>query len=371
MNIKTDCKNFIGDKPCVYHKETGVICDVCDKYLPIKERILIIKLDAVGDVLRTTSILPILKRQSPDSQITWITEQASLPLFINNPYVDRVFPVERAPLVLQTDIFNKIINLDASQTSSRIALMANGGIKIGFIYNHSLGATLPITPEAVDWFEMGLNDTLKKENKKTYQETMLEICKLPHNVVHEPILNLTEEEINNANRLSLVWGLKNRKVIGVNVGCGSRWEKKQWNRNKYSELINKLMAEGFKVLLFGGVQEAGLMRTILSSCKTGVINTGYDNSLRDFCSIINLCDLLVTGDTLGMHIATALKKKVVVLIGPTSSAELELYGRGAKVLGDVPCVGCYKQSCDVKPSCMDTIKVDVVFDCVKRNMLNV
>ena len=48
-------------RPCDPHKKDGVKCDSCPYYKPINFKILIIKLDAVGDVLRTTSILMPLK----------------------------------------------------------------------------------------------------------------------------------------------------------------------------------------------------------------------------------------------------------------------------------------------------------------------
>ena len=64
--LKTDCRNFYGNQPCDYHKKLGIKCDNCNFYAPIGFKILIIKLDAVGDVLRTTSILPPLKHKYPD-----------------------------------------------------------------------------------------------------------------------------------------------------------------------------------------------------------------------------------------------------------------------------------------------------------------
>ena len=52
------CRYFLGDRPCKWHKKEGVSC-VCRYFTPVQENILIIKLDAVGDVLRTTCLLPI------------------------------------------------------------------------------------------------------------------------------------------------------------------------------------------------------------------------------------------------------------------------------------------------------------------------
>ena len=51
-----------------------------------------------------------------------------------------------------------------------------------------------------------------------------------------------------------------------------------------------------------------------------VIDAGCDNSLMDFAALIGLCDILVTSDSLALHIGVALKKYVVTLFGPTSWA---------------------------------------------------
>ena len=76
---------------------------------------------------------------------------------------------------------------------------------------------------------------------------------------------------------------------------------------------------------------------------------------------------MVTGDTLGMHVATALGKKIVALFGPTSSAEIELYGQGVKIVPQsMSCLCCYLSDCDVRPACMQRIQVDRVFGEVAR-----
>mgnify|MGYP002392011113 CR=1 FL=1 len=51
-----------------------------------------------------------------------------------------------------------------------------------------------------------------------------------------------------------------------------------------------------------------------------------------FAAIVNECDLVITCDTFALHIATAMGKKLIVLVGPTSSAELYLYEKGVKLI---------------------------------------
>src|SRR6185437_12181624 len=87
--IAWDCRFFVGDRPCVWHKRDGLRC-TCDRYDRIEERVLIIKLDAMGDVLRTTALLPPIRESHPHAGITWITRRESVPLLERNPYVTEV-----------------------------------------------------------------------------------------------------------------------------------------------------------------------------------------------------------------------------------------------------------------------------------------
>ena len=69
MVIHDDCRLYKGDLPCKPHKQTGVHCNGCPHYDPLKERILIIKLGAIGDVIRTTPILHRLKKEFPNDPV--------------------------------------------------------------------------------------------------------------------------------------------------------------------------------------------------------------------------------------------------------------------------------------------------------------
>ena len=76
----------------------------------------------------------------------------------------------------------------------------------------------------------------------------------------------------------------------------------------------------------------------------------------------------MTGDTLAMHAALGLGRKVVALFGPTSSVEIETYGRGKKITASLECVCCYLAECRKKPNYMEMIKPREVFDAVAAIM---
>ena len=83
-----DCRHFSGEKPCAPHKSEGVVCRDCPRYDPVTERILIVKLDAAGDVLRTTCILPAFRRHFPKASLWWVTDPFSRPLLSGHPDLD-------------------------------------------------------------------------------------------------------------------------------------------------------------------------------------------------------------------------------------------------------------------------------------------
>src|SRR5262245_22355044 len=87
--ISFDCRFFLGDRPCIWHKSIGALCP-CDHYQRVEERLLIIKLDAMGDVLRTTALLPPLVEAHPQASITWITRSDARPLLERNPYIAEI-----------------------------------------------------------------------------------------------------------------------------------------------------------------------------------------------------------------------------------------------------------------------------------------
>ncbi|WP_337872076.1 glycosyltransferase family 9 protein [Ignavibacterium sp.] len=367
MILKTDCIHFPGDRPCWPNKQFGKICDNCEYYKALKEKILIIKFDAIGDVLRTTSILPAVKRKYRESHITWLTKSNTTDIFIGNEFVDEVLSVENTftlPKLLSQN-FDLILHPDASPVSAAYANIITAKEKLGFTLDEK-GKVIPINEEAIEWFEMGAFDQLKKANTKTYQQIIHSILKLEH-CKDEILLKLGESEKQFRNKFYADNKLNRYKyLIGINTGGSRRWKYKKWRLDGFKDVIQELEKyPGVGVLLFGGEIESDLINELKSFSKN-VINTGTKNSLREFFALIDLVDLLITGDTLALHAATALKKKVICLFGPTSSAEIENYGRIIKVIPDMDCLVCYKQDCDFVPNCMEKITSEMVIEKIKN-----
>lgn len=367
QEIAFDCRYFLGDRPCIWHKREGALC-TCDHYQQIKEQVLIIKLDAMGDVLRTTALLPPLAEVHPHAAITWITRAESRPLLENNPYLTEVIAYGPDALVhLQSRSFDRVINLDAGKISAGLATAARGRQKDGYLLNES-GQVVPTNSAARAWLETGLFDDIKRRNTRTYQSIMAEILGLSGRP-HHYVLQLTESEQARARDHFRRMGIKgDQPVVGLNTGAGGRWALKKWREEGFRELIERLQEQGVQVLLLGGKAEQACNERLRASVRGNVFDAGGDNDLRQFAALTKQCQVIVTGDTLAMHVALALGRRVVVLFGPTSAAEIEVYGLGEKIQPKMECLVCYKEACDFVPNCMDLISVDMVQQAVQRQL---
>ena len=55
---------------------------------------------------------------------------------------------------------------------------------------------------------------------------------------------------------------------------------------------------------------------------------------------------------------------VVALFGPTCQQEIDLFGRGIKIVSSHDCVPCYRRNCEKNPSCMDVIPAEKIMAAV-------
>ncbi len=366
--IKTDCKFYEGSKPCKPHKLDGRECENCEDYSRAAFRILIVKLDALGDVLRTTSLLPNLHEKYPNASVTWVTRQNAQSVLKSNPYIDRVLTVNGNYLeFILNEEFDAGICLDSDSLSASILTLAKCSEKYGFVSGNN-GKPLPVNKEAEYWWLMGVNDKLKRENRKTYQEIIHGICLTPYRkfppVINKSIVNNDlMRNFRAANKLE-----NSKKIIGINTGGGNRWEWKKWIPEYYIELIKNIKdtLPGTDIILYGGPDEVEFNRIIMAVAGERAADAGCNNSLEDFITLVSICDIFVTPDSLGFHIATGLEKNVIVLVGPTSPWELETYGRGEVICPDMDCIACYLNKCDKKPNCMMNIRPDAVMGAIKK-----
>lgn len=313
-------------------------------------KILIIKTGAAGDVVRTSFIAQALKDKyrKNDPKIFWIISKEALPLLKNNPYIDQIF-IEENKNKLKKINFDLVVNLEETKALTQFTSSLNAKKLIGFIYKNK---KIISTPTAKEWFNMSAlgkkpqNDLLKKKNKKTHRQIISEIVEIKDYKKYEPFFRLTQEQRKQAQDFSRKYSLsKTDFIIGINTGSADRWPK-HLSIKKTSQLIDQLYKKfNAKILLFGGPNEIKRNQEILKLTNSPVIFTGCGNNLIEFPALISVCSLFITSDSLGLHIALALKRKTICLVGPTSSAELGMYQLGEKIISKSRCICCYKENC--------------------------
>ncbi len=369
--IHTDCRYYKGAMPCQFHKRDGRLCEGCKDYDQITFRILIVKLAAVGDVLRTTSILPALKKKYEGAEITWVTKASAAPLLKDNPYIDRVFVTEGNYIeYLRNEKFDLGICLDADPHSATIHSIAECKERLGFVADDA-GRVKPVDERAHEWWLMGLNDEKKKANRRTYQEIMYEICGLdlptapPQMAMNGSTEQFAKDFLEKNNSLK-----KFKKILGINTGGGGRWQYKKWTFEGYVgfiELMKKHHPE-VGIVIAGGPEEIELNQRIMQTVGDKVVDAGCNNSLGEFAAVINTFDVLLTSDSLGMHMGVALSKPTVVLVGPTSPWELDVFGKGDVLYSDINCLVCYLSRCDKAVTCMNTLSPEYVLSKVEKHL---
>jgi len=361
---RLDCRYFLGDRPCRFKR----VCEGCAEYSPMGKRFLIVKLGAIGDVLRTTPLLAGLKRAYPQSHITWVVDKESLPLLKHNPLIDRLLPFDFASLLpLELETFDLILGLEKEPRGAALVSKIKATEKRGFGLAEN-GNVFPLNPASEYAFLLGLSDELKfHRNEKTYPELIFEIAEMKYRG-EEYLLALGEEDLAFAARFAgKARFRKGETIIGLNTGAGEVFANKAWTVEGYIKLVRALKKRPkTRLLLLGGPREKDRNRKILRQVGGAVIDGGCENTLGQFAGLVNLCDLVVTGDTTALHLAVGLRKKVAALFGPTCAQEIELYGRGEKIVSLLSCAPCYRRSCSRSPNCMEAISVEEVLRTINR-----
>lgn len=349
--LKTDCRFFRGDIPCKPHKQFGVHCvneggSVCPHYDQVKTQILIIKLGAVGDVIRTTPLLHKLKTAFPSAKIWWLTLTPEiLPSVVDEP-LD--FSLKNI-VSLRSLHFDLLYNLDKDREACAIAEQLSATTKRGFRLKD--GVISAVDAAAEGKYVTGIFDDISKANEKSYLEEVFEICGFTFGgeryILDPPAANARSWKIN-----------KRKGVVGLNTGCGGRWTSRLWDDQNWITLARTLKKKGYEVVLLGGEQEHKKNQKLARASRAKYFGHFH---LQRFIDLVHQCDLVVTGVTMAMHITIGLGKKIVLFNNIFNKHEFELYGLGTIIEPDKPC-RCYYQPTCTNPEyrCMKYLPVERV-----------
>lgn len=342
------------------------------------QRILVVKMSSIGDVVHSLPLLDALKQRFPSSFIGWVVDRRCKDILENNPLIDRLFifererwggrkkavttPFEMAGLMgsIRKHKFQLALDPQGLFRSGFITYFSGARIRMGFsnaremstlFYNVKVDVPEEIKLHAVDRYmlmgrKLGIETSRRVFTIETPQHSMERVDSL-----------LAANGIRPYHRLVL-------------VNPWARWESKRWPVEKFALLADMLNCEAdTRMIVVGGRSDLEGFITIASLMKTKAVSLVGMTSLTELAYLMKRAEILVTNDSGPMHIAAAMGTPVVAVFGPTDPSLCGPYGEVHEaVKKELPCSCCYQVVCPIEHRCMETISVDEVVGRVKSKL---
>jgi len=335
-------------------------------------RILIVLLGSIGDVVRALPLLGRIRGAWPQAHIAWAVEPKSEPVLRAHPWLDEiiVYDRKRAPLSFLPFLrkvrrggFDLVVDLQRHLKSGVVGLTSGARRRIGFgsantkEYNH-LFSTQRIAPQP--------NLKLKLAQYQAFGDAL--------GIAATPIefgLRLAQEE--SAKALGLI---ANAPRPMVAVILGSSWPSRIYPADAIARVIRELAqasadSPALFPLLIGGAEEtrlaAALMRELTGEPGLNLVGK---TTLRDLIAILAECTVAFGPDSGPMHIAAAVGCPIVSLWGSTAPERSAPWGfADFAIRGEIPCHPCYLRRCPIGGECMRRIAPQTVVQMVRRAAL--
>jgi ADP-heptose:LPS heptosyltransferase len=349
-------------------------------------RILVIQLTKMGDLLQTTPLLQRIRKHYPHAQITVLIDSKQAELCSNIPFIDRIISLDltsiydqmsknHLPLFekynnlrrllapLQQDHFDRIYNLNFSKITTLLCQFFPTTKVVGYRLSPRLDRILK-----EGWVSF-IFHLMRNRNRIRLNLVDLLACYENGNPFpSRRLLYGKESQESFAEEFSLPDGGKQRK-IGLQLGCGGYL--RRWPVSFFASLAHRLATRhGTQIILFGGKGEEYLGKQFQDEwfqlagqnpAAGTVIDLIGKTSLPHLAEALKECDLLVSGDTGTMHLATAVGTRVLALfLGTALGHETGPYGEGHFVIqAHMPCSPCSEGACQ-RPLCQQLIRPEMV-----------
>mgnify|MGYP000123799629 CR=1 FL=1 len=350
-----------------------------------KQKILVLRLSAVGDILRTLPAVKALKERFPYSSIAWITEEPAEALLKSQPEIDRVilFPRRRWSGGIKSPkgfwgTIREVVRFvgELRKEGYEVCLDFHGSLKSGLLAFLS-GASRRVgydrkSVKEGNFLFSNVKVTLSKEKINRYQRnaTLLKGIGMEVNEIR-PSLHIPREDLEYVDEFFRgSTGELKRPLIAIHPGTSPKTTYKRWMADRYAHLADRLTEEaGGTVIFTWGPGEKDWVEGIRKQMEAPSILAPETFSLTQLAEIFRRSDLYIGGDTGPTHIASSVGTPSVVIYGPTDPVVNEPYGRHRKVRKAVGCNPCRKRSCK-ELRCLKAVKVEDVFRAA-REMLGV
>lgn len=328
------------------------------------KNILIIRLSAIGDVLRILPAVNAWRKHCPEARFTWLVEPAAASVIEGHLALDRVLIFERglfsgflrSPKRLGRAL-SSLFTLLGELRSGNFDLVVDfhGIFKSGLFAWLSgvpdrLGFARPDAKEASHLFySRHFSPASSKLNRVERALGLVEFLGVQ---VEGPVsYRLPITVANHERAVESLAGLEKLEgsgpIIALHPGSSPKTAYKRWHQNGYIGLINALVERiGARVLLTWGPGERETVELIAGNLRVSVVVAKKTSSLLDLAAIFTACDLYIGGDTGPMHIAVAVDTPVVAIFGPTHPQINAPYGSPYRIVRHpLHCSPCRKRSC--------------------------
>ena len=332
--------------------------------LPNINKILVIRVDGIGDLLNSTPAIALLRENYPSAEITVLARPLNAPVLIGNPDVDRILTFDRdgkhrgisAQLrfyrELRRERFQLVVAIQTAMWSHLVAFLSGAPYRLGR-YQKRFRTTLTHAWRG------------KYRKGETHEvDRNLELVRLicEREGKRELIFRLSPDEIATAEARLASWGIGGDAfLIGIHPG-GSSFDKR-WPEKQYAELADRLSQQyNATILLLRGPEEAELVQNIQTAMQFDAI-TYAPETIRELGAMLSYCDLVVCNDSGPMHLAAALDVPMVAIFGPTDYVAWQPLSENASIVRrDMPCWPCSAHKCKIGWECTKKLPVEPVWD---------
>ncbi len=345
------------------------------------QKILVLRLSAAGDVIRTLPAVKALKEHSPSFSITWIVEEPSRALLESQPEVDEVILFPRKKWTKGMKSFRGIWGTirevrrfveDLRRRRFDVALDFHGLLKSGLL------SFLSGSPKRVGYDRRSSKEgnflfsnvrvSLPSRKISRFQRNLALIRGMGVEVKEsEYYLHVPSQDREYVE--SFFRGLSatlQRPLIAIHPGTSQKALFKRWMPDQYARLSDQLIQDLHATVLFTwGDGELDWVERIRKQMKEPSLLSPKTESLTQLGEVYRNCDLYIGGDTGPMHVASLTGIPAVVIYGPTDPVENEPIGRHIKVRKEVGCNPCHEYSCR-RLTCIKAISADEVFAATKE-----
>ncbi len=324
-----------------------------------KKKICVIKIGAIGDSIFSTIMAYAIKQAHPDWQVDYLTHADYIPLLKDCTYIDNF---------ITWDCSSKFKSI---QTLKTLKKMLHTHYDI--VFNMTL--TLKTLILAFLLFP-GKSIRIKKETDRSIVENYYFTAKEGIKDIKQPERLYIDTDKDSINKIHADIDKYPKPYIVIIPGGSSNWSRQGriWNINKWKELTKHLICEfGGTIFVIGGASEAEYHSTLTGNDI--VLLTGK-YSLPETSALLSLADLVISGDTGPLHLASMHNVKTLAILGSTSPEKIKPYGEnGYYIEPEAQCRYCWKKKCrylkagEKYTPCMESIAPDDVIRKIKSEGL--